>query len=203
MKREATKARLRVLVNGLQPLIMKMDLQLPSRDVVEVELEYERLDKHCFLCKSLSHEDGVCPYRPPARSQTNDRWELGISQPNTLERIEEGRRCQDERKYARQQTEPRQGNARWTNNRLSTQVSDSSRYRESSSHSAPHSSAYEENRRRYDDRSLSRKAPSPRRSSPPRKEWQEKSSSNRGSQAKQGGTLHNQLFLWSLDLLSG
>lgn len=40
---DATKARLRVSVNGLQPLIMKMDLELPSGKVVEVELEYENL----------------------------------------------------------------------------------------------------------------------------------------------------------------
>ena len=53
--RDADRARLRVQVNGLEPLIMRMDLQLPSKQVIEVELEYEKLEKHCFLCKSLSH----------------------------------------------------------------------------------------------------------------------------------------------------
>ena len=62
--REVDKARLRVQVNGLKPLIMKMDLQLPSREIVEIELEFEKMGKHCFCCKSLTHEDSEkhrCP----------------------------------------------------------------------------------------------------------------------------------------------
>ncbi|CAN6913581.1 unnamed protein product [Brassica oleracea] len=39
---------------------MKVDLQLPSHDIIEVELEYEQLDKHCFFCKALSLMKIVC-----------------------------------------------------------------------------------------------------------------------------------------------
>lgn len=60
VEKRSDKARLRVQVNGLEPLIMRMDLQLPSNDIIEVELEYEKLEKHCFLCKSLSHEHENC-----------------------------------------------------------------------------------------------------------------------------------------------
>lgn len=66
--KEAEKARVRVLVDGLKPLIMKMDLELPSGDVVEIEMEYEYLQKHCFFCKSLSHEDDDCQVRSESKS---------------------------------------------------------------------------------------------------------------------------------------
>lgn len=88
---EVDKARLRVRVNGLKPLIMKMNLQLPSRKVVEIELEYEKIGKHCFCCKSLDHEDSEKCHCPRARSHHGDRGNLGISQQNTLKRIEETR----------------------------------------------------------------------------------------------------------------
>lgn len=66
--KEAEKARVRVLVDGLKPLVMKMDLELPSGDVVEIEMEYEYLQKHCFFCKSLSHEEDDCQFRSGART---------------------------------------------------------------------------------------------------------------------------------------
>lgn len=112
----ADKARLRVLVNGLQPLIMRMDIELPSKAVIEVELEYEGLYKHCFLCKSLSHEDEYCPHRNSAHYPYGSRRELGISQQNTLEKIGESKRRQEERKSARLRVAQHNG-ARWTNYR--------------------------------------------------------------------------------------
>ena len=115
--KEAAKARVRVLVNGLQPLIMKMDLQPPSGDVVEIEMEYENLQKHCFFCKSLCHEDDECQSRVELRHQKEDRRNLCISQQNTLESIEEGKRRQDDRKRSRHYSSPHQGGARWTNYR--------------------------------------------------------------------------------------
>ncbi|KAL0844493.1 hypothetical protein Bca101_017739 [Brassica carinata] len=98
--RDVDKARLRVQINGLKPLITKMDIELPSKEIVEVVLEYEHLEKHCFLCKSLSHEDGDCDVYPPSR-RTGDRRQNDIAQQNTLESIEEGRRRQAERKSGR------------------------------------------------------------------------------------------------------
>lgn len=116
--REPTKAQLRVQINGLEPLIMKMDLQLPSKDVVEVELDYEKLDKHCFLCKSLSHEKDDCPLKQEGGYKDIEKTELGISQRNTLERIADGRKRQEDRRSARvAATSHRQQGARWTNAR--------------------------------------------------------------------------------------
>lgn len=155
------KARLRVLVNGLKPLIMRMDIELPSKAVVELELEYEGLQKHCFLCKSLSHEDEDCPHRSSARYPNGARRVLGISQHNTLEKIEESKRRQDERRTARLHVRPLSG-ARWTNYKNSDSRGYRSSSREVSSNCiSERSSGFEENRRRFDDRTL------PYRTSPP------------------------------------
>ncbi|RID42478.1 hypothetical protein BRARA_J02357, partial [Brassica rapa] len=96
--KEATKGRVRVSINGLKPLEMVLDISLPSGDVKKVELEYEKLDKHCFSCRSLSHEKDVCPYLRPA-----DRRDIlpSISQSRTLDRLEASKRSQDDRKVAR------------------------------------------------------------------------------------------------------
>ncbi|KAH0939101.1 hypothetical protein HID58_006562 [Brassica napus] len=156
---------------------MKMDLQLPSSDVVEVELDYEKLDKHCFLCKSLTHEKDDCPLRHDARYNVNEKTELGISQRNALERIAEGRRRQDDRRYAcvtansRQQREARWTNARPTN-RLSGSNSSLSR------DETRGSSEVDENRRRFDDRYLAGRRYVSRRS--PHRSYQ-KEDSTRGS----------------------
>ncbi|KAF3580015.1 hypothetical protein DY000_02029370 [Brassica cretica] len=65
----------------------------------QVELEYEKLDKHCFSCLSLSHEVKDCPSRTTSRNTADQS--LGISQRRTLERIEENRRRTDNRKLSR------------------------------------------------------------------------------------------------------
>ncbi|CAF2141774.1 unnamed protein product, partial [Brassica napus] len=175
--REPDKARLRVHVNGLEPLIMKMDLQLPSSDVVEVELDYEKLDKHCFLCKSLTHEKDDCPLRHDARYNVNEKTELGISQRNALERIAEGRRRQDDRRYARETANSRQQReARWTNARPTNRLSGSNS--SLSRDETRGSSEVDENRRRFDDRYLAGRRYVSRRS--PHRSYQ-KEDSTRGS----------------------
>ncbi|KAH0904653.1 hypothetical protein HID58_044156 [Brassica napus] len=65
----------------------------------QVELEYEKLYKHCFSCLSLSHEVKDCPSRTTSRNTADQN--LGISQRRTLERIEENRRRTDNRKLSR------------------------------------------------------------------------------------------------------
>lgn len=185
--REVDKARLRVRVNGLKPLIMKLDLQLPSREVVEVELEYERIGKHCFCCKSLDHEDSEKRRCPHSRSLYTDRGNLGISQHNTLERIEATRRRQDERKLSRQQNAPNYREARWTNVRNANSRSETTHRGQSLRNDSTKSSGFEENRRRFDDRNFSYHNSPPRRSLS-KHAYQEQVSSSRkvnSSQAKE------------------
>ncbi|CAA7017072.1 unnamed protein product [Microthlaspi erraticum] len=97
--RDVEKGRIRVHVNGLKPLEMKMDIELPTGEVKEVEFEYENLEKHCFSCLSLSHEKKDCPLQLSTRD--NNPIHLGISQRSTLDRLEANKKRQEERKGRR------------------------------------------------------------------------------------------------------
>lgn len=99
---DVDRGRIRVLINGLKPLEMKLDISLPSGEIKQVELHYENLQKHCFRCKALSHEEGDCPEnraRANIRSSRGD--EMGISQARTLERLEADRRKKESKRALR------------------------------------------------------------------------------------------------------
>ncbi|KAH0880926.1 hypothetical protein HID58_068320, partial [Brassica napus] len=57
---------------------------------LEVELEYEKLEKHCFSCASLSHEQDKCMSR-----FSKTQGPMGINQSRTLEKLAERRRTDD------------------------------------------------------------------------------------------------------------
>uniref|UniRef100_M4EYE7 Reverse transcriptase domain-containing protein n=1 Tax=Brassica campestris TaxID=3711 RepID=M4EYE7_BRACM len=95
------RGRIRVLINGLKPLEMKLDVVSPSGEIKQVELEYEDLEKHCFICFSLEHDKDDCPTQ---RAQVNLREHgprMGISQSRTLARLDADRQRADERRRAR------------------------------------------------------------------------------------------------------
>ncbi|KAL0706608.1 hypothetical protein Bca4012_073034 [Brassica carinata] len=107
--KDVDHARIRVFINGLKPLEMKMDISLPSGEIKEVELQYEKLEKHCFSCFSLSHEVEECPSQRARSNQYGSRTShLGISQRQTLERIDAGKRRLDSRKQNIYSAEPEQ-----------------------------------------------------------------------------------------------
>lgn len=61
------EAKFRVEVNGLQPLIMGMEIELPSEEVIAVEFEYIKIKK------------SDCPIRDRNVPHVKDR-KLGITQ---------------------------------------------------------------------------------------------------------------------------
>ncbi|KAJ4881587.1 Uncharacterized protein Rs2_38642 [Raphanus sativus] len=75
---------------------MTLPVQLHSGESLMVDLEYENLQKHCFYCYSLFHEDDACPTKPVRTGATTQA--LGINQQNTLRNLEEHRRRQDLRR---------------------------------------------------------------------------------------------------------
>ncbi|KAL0812547.1 hypothetical protein Bca101_068990 [Brassica carinata] len=168
------RARMKVQINGLEPLIMRMDIQLPSKKVIEVELEYEKLEKHCFFCKSLSHEDEDCELRPPSKHGRDNR-PFDTAQQNTLDRIEESKRRQEVRKQSRSRHAHAIDGARWTNYKHGEPRNAHYTDRDGSSRMASErSSEFEENKRRYDDRGGSVRSNLSSRKTPPRRESQEK-----------------------------
>ena len=88
---------MRVELNRLLPPEMKSEVELPSRNITEVELEYLKIEKHCFKCFSLAHEEIDCPRRTGRELPAKER-KLGITQALALERIEADKRRHDERR---------------------------------------------------------------------------------------------------------
>lgn len=96
--KDVDNGRVRVQINGLKPLEKYLEISLAG-EIKQVELEYENLDKHCFSCRSLSHEVKDCSSKPSSHNSSDQN--LDISQRRTLERLEDSRRRADNRKRAR------------------------------------------------------------------------------------------------------
>ncbi|RID66450.1 hypothetical protein BRARA_D01589, partial [Brassica rapa] len=104
--KDVKEAKIWVEVNGLEPLIMKLEIELPTSEITEVELEYIKIEKHCFSCFSLLHEEGTCPYRPYNALPPKERA-LGITQRIALQRIEAEKKRHDDRRGYRRPDEAR------------------------------------------------------------------------------------------------
>ncbi|KAL0699062.1 hypothetical protein Bca4012_055184 [Brassica carinata] len=99
--KDEKEAKLWVEVNGMEPLTMKMEIELPSGEFTEVEFEYIKIEKHCFTCFSLLHEEIDSTARPRNILPPKERA-LGITQRIALQRIEaEKKRHDDRRGYRR------------------------------------------------------------------------------------------------------
>ncbi|CAN6909508.1 unnamed protein product [Brassica oleracea] len=99
---DVPQGKLRIDVDCLSNLEMQLPLELPSGDVLTVDLEYEKLEKHCFYCYSLFHEEASCPTKPAA--VRGSAQATGISQQNTLRSLEEHRRRHDQRRTSSNQS---------------------------------------------------------------------------------------------------
>lgn len=65
-------ARLRVMIDGLQPLIKETIVDFPDGSEALVTLEYKRLKNHCKNCNRLSHAEKNCPGLLRSPEQTRD-----------------------------------------------------------------------------------------------------------------------------------
>lgn len=108
--KDVDHGRVRVLIDGLENLEMRLPIELPSGDVIKVNLEYEKLEKHCFLCFSLRHEKESCPLNRDNNSV--DMRNQGISQQNTLRKLEESRRRNDSRRSGTRSSKDRDADSR-------------------------------------------------------------------------------------------
>lgn len=104
--KDVKEAKIWVEIDGLNPLVMKLEVELPTEDVIEVELEYIKIEKHCFTCFSLFHEESDCSQCPLNALPPKDRI-LGINQNIALQRIEAEKRRHDDRRGYRRQDDSR------------------------------------------------------------------------------------------------
>lgn len=57
----ATAAKIRLQINGLEPLTKATVVEFPDGQEALVTLDYKNLKKHCKHCQRLSHEMDTCP----------------------------------------------------------------------------------------------------------------------------------------------
>uniref|UniRef100_A0A1J3IU49 DUF4283 domain-containing protein n=1 Tax=Noccaea caerulescens TaxID=107243 RepID=A0A1J3IU49_NOCCA len=57
----SSAAKMRVSIDGLQPLIMSSMVEFATGEEVEATLVYEKLEKHCTTCFRLDHDSKDCP----------------------------------------------------------------------------------------------------------------------------------------------
>ena len=60
-----TTARVRVLMDGLKPLIKDTIIEFDTGEEATISLEYERLEDHCSIWLLLSHQSQNCPLKAP------------------------------------------------------------------------------------------------------------------------------------------
>lgn len=83
------EGRVRVQINALKPLITKKTVKFRTGEEAPVVFEYENLEKHCFHCLLLSHEEKDCP-KAPQRALEDPRI-LGVNQQKTIQKLESRR----------------------------------------------------------------------------------------------------------------
>ncbi|CAN7138189.1 unnamed protein product, partial [Brassica rapa subsp. narinosa] len=95
LDKDVKHGRIRILIDGLRKLEMSIPVEVDG-EVITVDLEYEKLEKHCFICYSLCHEKETCPLNREKDNKVEAKQ--GISQHNTLKKLEDHRRKHDHRR---------------------------------------------------------------------------------------------------------
>lgn len=56
--------RVRVLLDTTRPLKNNRKVQIPTGEIVDIGIEYERIRKRCYQCQRLTHDKERCPFNP-------------------------------------------------------------------------------------------------------------------------------------------
>lgn len=65
-----SSARIRILLDGLKPIVKESILELPHGEETKITFEYENLGNHCSTCNCLTHLSSHCPDRKKDDAQT-------------------------------------------------------------------------------------------------------------------------------------
>ncbi|CAA7036808.1 unnamed protein product [Microthlaspi erraticum] len=79
-KIDAKRSKFQVSLNADKPLQFERKVSFPNGDIATVSLTYEGLQRYCFTCKLLSHEEGTCPQL--TEEQREEKKKLRIEQIN-------------------------------------------------------------------------------------------------------------------------
>lgn len=61
MEISSTTAKIKILINGLQPITKETIVDFPDGSEALISLDYKNLKNHCHHCLRLSHETKSCP----------------------------------------------------------------------------------------------------------------------------------------------
>ncbi|KAF3523727.1 hypothetical protein F2Q69_00046626, partial [Brassica cretica] len=70
-KVDVDNGRFRVYINVDEPLQFERQAGYTNGDVIKVSLQYEELNRFCFTCKHISHEEGTCLDLSPEQRERN------------------------------------------------------------------------------------------------------------------------------------
>lgn len=82
-----TTARVRVLVDGLKPLIKESILEFDFGEESLLTLEYERLELHCSYCYSLLHLKRNCPEKQREEATRTETPEVLLREARTSDHV--------------------------------------------------------------------------------------------------------------------
>lgn len=125
-------AKIKVQINGLEPITLKIVVEFSDGKEALVTLEYKNLKKYCFHCQRLTHEAATCPGLLKEKDLIKQSSNLPSPKRNNFT-------SGHNKDYLKSPTRDYQG-----------------------SHSGPNLSRedYNSNKRRYDDRELRNSTPS-------------------------------------------
>lgn len=78
-----TTARVRVLIDGLKPLVKEAIVDFDSGEEGPITLEYEKLESHCFYCFSLLHARKNCPERMSEVAADHSSFQRDMTEART------------------------------------------------------------------------------------------------------------------------
>ncbi|KAF3517703.1 hypothetical protein DY000_02061164 [Brassica cretica] len=70
------RARIQVSIDADKPLQFERRIGFPSGDIGKVTLTYDGLQRYCFTCNLISHDENTCPLLAPEERELKRKLRL-------------------------------------------------------------------------------------------------------------------------------
>ncbi|CAN6934321.1 unnamed protein product [Brassica oleracea] len=81
------KARIQVSIDADKPLQFERRIGFPSGDIGKVTLTYDGLQRYCFTCNLISHDENTCPLLAPEERELKRKLRLENLENNERSRF--------------------------------------------------------------------------------------------------------------------
>lgn len=79
----ASFTRMRILLDGLSPLVKELAIDFKSGEECILKLEYEDLQNHCTICFRLTHRASECPEKTLLETAPSPCTTSGLAKNNS------------------------------------------------------------------------------------------------------------------------